>query len=455
MSHCKLIIKPNSIGIIEWDHPHSSANVLSFEVIKELQVIIEEIKKNNLKAVILISKKPSVFIAGADINEIQKTNTKEEFKKVLIKAHQCLKDFENLSACKIAVIHGACLGGGTELALAFDYRLGSDSSKTQIGLPEVKLGLIPGFGGCIRFPRLVGLIQGLNFILTGKSFSSKKAKRLGFLYDVMPLSILETQALDLANQVIEGKKPAHPSQIYKPKNLVFKLLEIFGKPLIYHFTKKNILKETKGFYPAPLKALEVIKNTYKKKNFDQALEVELEGFCEVALTEESHNLVNLFFMMEELKKQNGSSFKNLSTQISETENQNIPIKKAGVLGAGIMGGGIAYLLADKHYPVRLKDISYKACSKALKQAHQLWDKQKKIRKIDKYEYQKRSSFLSASLDYQGFSTLDIVIEAVSEDPNIKQKIIKEVSPYLTENTIFVSNTSSLSISKMSEFLSLS
>ena len=152
----KLSIK-NSIAFIDWDTPQSSANVMSVKFLDDFKVLMNELEQKEIKALLFQSSKPKIFVAGADLKDIRDIKTKQGYQEVLQKAHENLCRFENLPFLKIALIHGACLGGGAELALAFDYRLASDSPFTKIGFPEVKLGLIPGFGGCVRLPRLVGL----------------------------------------------------------------------------------------------------------------------------------------------------------------------------------------------------------------------------------------------------------------------------------------------------------
>ena len=432
----------NNIAFVEWDQPQSSANILSSKFLGEFKLFLDELEKQNIKALIFKSAKPRIFIAGADIKEIRDTKTKQGYQKILTQAHEVLCRFESLPFPKIALIHGACLGGGTEFALAFNYRLASDSSVTKIGLPEVKLGLIPGFGGCVRLPRLIGLLKSLDLILSGKVLPAKKAYRYGLVNEVAPVSILEKRGLQLAQEFIQGKKL--PSQKYKPKGLLNILLETFlGRYIVFAKSKSQVLKQTKGFYPAPLVALEVVKKTYSFSQIKKALDVELSHFCKVAVTPESKNLVRLFFLMDEIKKK--------KTLLSEDKSASAqPIQQVGVLGAGIMGGGIAYLCSDKGYPARMKDIHQDSFSIAFKQAHRLWKKQKQQRRINKYEWKERASRLSASLDYTGFSSLDCVIEAITEDATIKQKVIKECSKHLTESTVFASNTSSLSIEKLSQ-----
>ena len=433
MSALNFKVVEKDIGLIEWDDKNSSTNVLSISLLDEFSGLLEKIKAENLKALVLVSKKESVFIAGADINDIQNITEKSGFRNVLEKAHKILNEFESLPVSKIAAINGACLGGGLEMALAFDYRLASDSPKVKIGLPEIQLGIIPGFGGCIRLPRLVGLKTALSIILPGKSYPGIVAYKKGLVHELVPHAILNDRALELARQIVQGKKPAHPSQKYKQN----KLLKPIKKQFMCLMARIQTAKQTKGFYPAPLKALSVIYKTYGSSNLKKSLEIETETFCDLAVTKTSKNLIKLFFNMQEIKK------KQITPDASN-------IKNIGVLGAGIMGAGIAYACADKNYIVRLKDIDPKMLSKGLKSSYKLWGKQYKSRRIDKYQLARRQALLSGSIDYSGFHNLDVVIEAVSETPSIKEKVIAETAKHLNPKTIFASNTSSLSISELAK-----
>jgi len=435
MSSLKFQIKQPNIGWIEWDDPSSSVNTLSLKLLEEWAQLIDHLEQQDLKVLILVSKKDSVFIAGADMKDIQNINHKKEFQKILTKAHSILNRFEQLKASKIAIINGACLGGGLELALAFDYRLASDSHHVKIGLPEVKLGLLPGFGGCVRLPRLVGLLTSLDMILTGKSYSAKAAFKKSLVDEVIPCALLHQRALSLAQEILSSKKDSHPSQVYKIKTLKEFLLEKWGTFFVCWMAKQRILKETKGFYAAPLKALQVIQSTYGSSHLQKSLKKEQDAFCEVATTPESKNLIRIFFLMNAIKKQKSSAQ---------------PMQQIAVLGAGVMGGGIAYVCADKGYNVLLKDIKVESISKSLNKAQELWDKQYKRRLLSKIERKQKPFLLLGSLDYSGFSKTDLVIEAISENEEIKKQSILEVVPHITSSTIFASNTSSLSITSLAK-----
>lgn len=435
------IVDKGEIAILEWDLIGEKVNKLSTPVMMRLKELIEELKSSKFKAVILISRKPKIFIAGADIEEIKSLKSKEEYEPVLKQAHAIFNDLEDLPMPVIAAIDGACLGGGCELILTCDYRIASDDKSTQIGLPETKLGIIPGFGGCVRLPRVVGLQAALDIILAGKSVIPHKALKIGLVDEVVAKDRLEARAIEMARECVEGKRGKRQKK-FLPRGAMGSLLESFvGRSLVVSKAKEMTLKQTKGFYPAPIKALEVVAQTYNYKDRGSALEIEMAGFCEVAVTDVSKHLINLFYMLEDVKKQTGVADKNVKA---------LEVKSMGVLGAGTMGGGVAYVAADKGVFVRMKDISNEAISIGFKAAKSLWDKKVARKSLNKFEHQKKMSHISASLDFSGFQHLDLVVEAIVEDMEIKKKVIAETAGHCRPDCIMATNTSSLSVTEMAK-----
>ena len=317
------IVDKGDIALLEWDLVGEKVNKLSTPIMTRLEEVVRELKSSKYKAVVLISRKPKIFIAGADIEEIKRINTNDEFKRVLGQAHQIFSALEDLPQVTVAAIHGACLGGGCELVLTCDYRICSDSPETRIGLPETKLGIIPGFGGCLRLPRVVGLINSLDIILAGKAVEGRKAEKMGLVDACVPAQQLEERAIAMAKEKIaEGGKKRQKR--YQPKGAMNQFMDsLLGRPIVFKQARKTVMKESKGFYPAPLKALDVIRDTYKYSNREAALEIEVAGFIEVALTTVSKNLIDLFFMMESVKKQSGVEGKDVKP---------VPVKNLAVLG---------------------------------------------------------------------------------------------------------------------------
>ncbi len=429
----------NDYAYITFDLVDEKVNKLSSPIMKRLKDVIAEVSASSAKACFIRSAKENIFIAGADIEEIKSITTKEGFREAIGQAHEILNALEDLTMPTVALIHGACAGGGTELVLACDYRLASDDKSTKIGLPETKLGVLPGFGGCVRLPRLVGVQAALDIILAGKLVPAKKALKIGLIDEMVPKEILEERGHEFIEAKL-AKGKAKRKSYFSAKGMMNKVLESpVGRPIVFSQAKKMLLKQTKGFYPAPEKALEVIKKTYGMKNRDKALKIETEAFCEVGITDISKNLIRLFFMMEDVKKQTG---------VTDTNVKPNDVDHIAVLGAGVMGGGIGYVAADKGIHVRMKDINMDGIALGLRSAHELWKKLLKRRRITQTEIDQKSSYLTGGLDYAGFKQADVVIEAIVEDMNIKKKVIEETAKHCRPDCIIATNTSSLSVTEM-------
>lgn len=351
------IVPKGEVAVLEWDHIGEKVNKLSTPIMIRLKEILEDLKKSSYKAVVIISRKPKIFIAGADIEEIKNLKSRDDVKFAVESGQGIMNLIEDLPIPVIAAINGACMGGGCEMIMACDYRIASDDKSTKIGLPETKLGIIPGFGGCVRMPKLIGVMNALDIILAGKAVPGAKALKMGLVDYVVHPSILESEALKLAEKIIkEGGKKRHKT--YSSKGLVDRLMNSVGLPIVFNKARAQVLQQSHGHYPAPLEALDVIKKSYGKSR-EKAMAIEVEGFCNVAGTEVSKNLINLFFMMEAVKKRNG---------VADTNVKPLPVKQVGVLGAGTMGGGIAFVGADNGIQVKMKDINYDAVSKGFQAA---------------------------------------------------------------------------------------
>ncbi len=434
-----------SIAIVELDMVGEKVNKFNTPMMKRLKEVIDELKSSSYKAVIFKSNKNKIYIAGADIDEIKVMTTKEQFAAAVGAGQSVINDLEDLPMVTIAAVNGACAGGGCEFILACDYRIASDDSSTRIGLPETKLGIIPGFGGCIRLPRVVGLANAMDIILNGKLVAAVKAEKMGLVDMAVHPGILMEQALKMAAQKIKdgAKKRA---KRFQPKDMPSKFMESFlGKPVVFSKSKSTVLKMTHGHYPAPLAAIDVIKKTYvtgvQASERAAAMTVEREAFCDMAITSVSKSLLHVFDLTELVKKQTG---------VPGVEVKPLEVKKISVLGAGTMGGGIAYLAADKGIEVRLKDINYDAIGKGLKHARDLWAKLVKKKAINKYDFQQKMDLISGTTDYSGFGTVDVCVEAIVEDMGIKQKVIGETAKNMRADAIIATNTSSLSVTEMAK-----
>lgn len=428
--------KRGAVGMIVFDAANSKANTLGTPVMLRLFELLSEIEKDKeIAAVVIISRKPTIFIAGADISEIQSLTTGGMPVDTLMKLQSIFTFLEKLPIPSIAAIHGACMGGGCELALACDYRIVTDARETRIGLPEVQLGVLPGWGGTQRMPRLIGLENSLDLILSGRAVDGKTAKRMGLADKLVPKEILEEKALAWAESLAVSRAKRPPRQT----DLKGKLLESnpLGKWVVFDMARKKVLERTKGHYPAPLKALEVLKET-SGMELEQGLRKEAEAFGELVKSSECKNLVQLFFLNDKIKKDKGV----------EGGGRGIDVQQAGVLGAGIMGGGIAQLFAQNKIRVRMKDINWDAIAKGYAAASKIFKKAVERRKMKPFEYANAMALVEGTTSYAGFKQLDLVVEAVVEDLEIKKKVFAELEKNTGPKTILATNTSSLSVTAM-------
>ncbi|MBD1556084.1 fatty acid oxidation complex subunit alpha FadJ [Vibrio sp. S9_S30] len=422
-----LSIDDHNLAWLAIDVPGEKMNTLQAEFADEMQAILLELeaKKNELTGLVIHSLKPDNFVAGADVRMLDACTTAEEAEGLAKQGQQMFARLEALPFPSVAAIHGPCLGGGLELALACDYRVCTDSDKTRLGLPEVQLGLLPGSGGTQRLPRLIGLLGALDLILTGKQLRAKKAKTLGVVDASVPQSIL----LDVA-KTFASKTKAKRLVDTKEKLLSGNHL---GRKFIFDQATKKTLAKTRGNYPAAEAILDVIREGFEK-GIQAGLATEAKKFGELCMTSESKALRSIFFATTEMKKDNGS----------EAKPRNI--SKVGVLGGGLMGAGISHVsVAKAKVPVRVKDVSHDGVLKAINYNHTLFTKQKKRRILTKAGVQYHMSQLTGGTDYVGYRNVDIVIEAVFEDLALKQTMVKEIEQHAKDTTIFATNTSSLPI----------
>ncbi|HCT7942208.1 TPA: fatty acid oxidation complex subunit alpha FadJ [Raoultella ornithinolytica] len=421
-----LDIRPDNVAVITIDSPGEKMNTLKAEFGQQVRAIVRQIRDNKtLRGVVLISAKPDNFIAGADINMIARCATAQEAEALARQGQQIMAEIHGLAIPVIAAIHGACLGGGLELALACHGRVCSDDEKTRLGLPEVQLGLLPGSGGTQRLPRLIGVSGALEMILTGKQLRARQALKAGLVDEVVPQSILLQTAVELA---LKGR-PASRSMPIRERVLAGPL----GRNLLFRLVGKKTRQKTQGNYPAAERILQVIENGLAH-GCSSGYAEEARAFGELAMTSQSQALRSIFFASTDLKKDRGA------------DAQAGPLNRIGILGGGLMGGGIAYVTACKGgLPVRIKDIQARGINHALKYSWDLLDKQVRRRYLRASERDRQLALISGTTDYQGFAHRDVVIEAVFEDLALKQRMVAEIEAHCSPQTIFASNTSSLPI----------
>lgn len=430
-----LTVREDKVALLTMDIPGESMNVLKASFADEIEHILKQITSDStIKGVVFISGKKDSFIAGADISMLDSCTTAEQAESIASMGQQMFDRIEQLRLPVVAAIHGPCLGGGLELAMACHARFATSSAKTVLGLPEVQLGLLPGSGGTQRLPKLVGVQKALDMILTGKQLRAAQAKKLGLVDEVVPESILLEAAVKKA---LAGKPKREPKKL----SLINKFLEQTapGRKLVFSQATKQTLAKTHGNYPAALKILQVIE-TGVEQGYNKGLAAEAKAFGELCMSKESAALRSIFFATTQMKKESGAG-----------DAKPRKVRKAAVLGGGLMGGGIANVTATKAgLPVRIKDISEQGISHALKYSFDILNKKFKKRFISKAEMQQQLLKITGTLDYSGFHDVDLVVEAVFEDLDLKQRMVADIEQHCAETTVFASNTSSLPIRKIAE-----
>ncbi len=436
----ELEVDSNGVAWLVFDRPSSRVNLLTQEVMARLDVLLGEIERGHaagsIRALVVRSGKDGSFIAGADVNAIASVSDQAQGAAAARAGQQLFARIERLPLPTVAAVDGICLGGGTELILACGHRLASDRPETKIGLPEVRLGILPAFGGTTRLPRLIGPAAALNMILTGRNVDARRAQRMGLVDEVVPVQALYERAARLALERVGAPPPRR-----RRRPLPTRLLEDTppGRALLFRRATADVLKETRGHYPAPLAILGVMRRGIAT-SLEHAFELEAEALGRLIVTPESKNLIHVFHLMEGAKKAGPAGV------------DARPVEQAAVLGAGVMGGGIAHLLADNGVPVRLKDIRPDALALGLRHARSLFDRAAQKGRMKRRDAERRMADISPSLEYTGFATADIVIEAVVERLDVKISVLRETETHVRPGCVLASNTSSLSITSMQEAL---
>jgi 3-hydroxyacyl-CoA dehydrogenase / enoyl-CoA hydratase / 3-hydroxybutyryl-CoA epimerase len=418
-----VVLQPGEDGIafIRFDRSGSSVNVLDTATLRQLEVIVNDLDRRSLRGIIFVSSKPAVFIAGADLKELAATEDRAGLVEL---GQQIFTRIEALRCVTVAAIHGACAGGGLEISLTCDYRVASDAHVTKIGLPEVKLGLIPAWGGSTRLPRLIGLPRALKVILGGDLMPSAKALKLGLVDAIAPPERLTL----LAERFVDKGKPRRSFRHWG---------WIPAWQTVAALTRKSVLPKTRGHYPAASSAIDVVSKSVVR-SIPQSLAAEKKAILALAEGDVSRNLIRLFFLQDRAK--------HLPAPKAAS------IEKTAVIGSGVMGAGIAQWFAARGKEVLLRDVGPEQLAQGLHRAEKLFSDAKRRGILSSCEARAgMDRIVPAEIAVQ-MNSIDLVVEAVSEDMQVKKTIFADLEERVRLDTILATNTSALSIAEISRGL---
>ena len=418
------------ICTLTFDRPNSSANIFDRATLLELSAHLDWIENQpGLRGLVLASSKENIFVAGADLHALAgmadlsvPASARSSSLSELIRLGQSVfNHLEALALPTIAAIHGACVGGGYELTLACDYRMASDARSTKIGLPEIKLGILPAWGGSTRLPRLIGIPKALNVILPGKTLPAKQALDVGLIDEVVSREELLALAHDRA------LKPPNPNRaIPRVSN------NVVSAALIRSRVMRDLAHKTRGNFPAPFEALDVVSHS-PTQTLEKSLESERDAILRLAGGKECHNLLRLYLLREEARKSSG----------------NVPaISRAAVIGAGVMGTGISHCASRHGVPVILRDVSLDQLMRGSAVVASLYDEDVKRGRLTESEARAGKERVFPAATDTSLRDVDLVIEAAIEKLPLKQDIFRCLAAQTPSGTILATNTSALSVTEI-------
>jgi 3-hydroxyacyl-CoA dehydrogenase/enoyl-CoA hydratase/3-hydroxybutyryl-CoA epimerase/3-hydroxyacyl-CoA dehydrogenase/enoyl-CoA hydratase/3-hydroxybutyryl-CoA epimerase/enoyl-CoA isomerase len=434
-------ILDGNIGLITFDLPGSRANTLGQAVLAEFESLASQLEgRKDLRGLILRSGKPGMFVAGADLRELGVARNEPALAKVATRRGLDLFwRIENLPYPTVAAIEGSCMGGGLELSLSMDYRLASTKAKTELGLPEVKIGLFPGWGGTQRLPRVIGPSLAAEMICSGDPVDAQRAKAIGLVFDAVPSEKLLEEARRIT---LWAHESGDWKEVRRRKRQPLGLTED-QHAFTFAVARAVVLDKTKGQFPAPLAALDAMARGCNLP-LEEGLKVESELFAPLVGSTISRNLIAVFFMTQRLQKDPG---------VTDASVQPRPVNLVGVLGAGIMGAGIAGAHVRRGVPVMMLDTKPEFLEKGVAANLKVMQGRMKIGRMTQEEAAAALGRLSTTLSPKAMADRDVVIEAVVENEAAKTQIYRELEPLLRPDAILASNTSTISITRMARSLS--
>lgn len=421
----------DGVAVVTFDLPGRAVNVFSAEVRAAFpQVFRAVLDDPAVQAMVLVSGKRDSFIAGADAEELQRIGSAAEAERLSREGHALLEQVERSPKPVVAAIHGACLGGGLELAMACAYRLATEHPKTTLALPEVQLGLLPGGGGTQRLPALVGLATALDLMLTGKTVRARKAKAIGLVHEVVDPAIVRAVAVTRARELARGTRARPVPQGAQGAAALLEATAI-GRSVILRKARETVERNTRGHYPAPFAILEAA-----AARGAEGFATEARLFGELTQTRVAKELGFLFFATTAMKKESG---------VAGDAPAPHPVPRVAVLGAGFMGAGIAAVSAQQGLGVTLKDARHERVLAGLRGVREVLEARFARGALTRRQYEDRLALVHGTIGTDGFAGVPLVIEAVFEDLAVKHAVLREIEPLLPPHAVFASNTSTIPI----------
>ncbi|MGW8273558.1 3-hydroxyacyl-CoA dehydrogenase NAD-binding domain-containing protein [Xanthomonas axonopodis] len=426
-SHWQADLREDGVVVLSLDRQGAPVNAFSQEVLLELGALVERLALDPPTGVVLRSGKPNGFIAGADLKEFQEFDRKGTVNDAIHRGQQVFQKLAELPCPTVAAIHGFCMGGGTEIALACRYRVASDDGSTRIGLPETKLGIFPGWGGSARLPRLIGAPAAMDLMLTGRTVSAKAARAMGLVDKVAAPAVLVDAAASLAL--------AGTTRAFKQRATAWATNTLLARKLLAPQMRKQVgRKARKEHYPAPYALINVWERA-GGSGIQARLAAERKAVVKLASTPTARNLIRIFFLTERLKGLGGKDAAGVAVA---------PIRHVHVIGAGVMGGDIAAWAAYKGFDVTLQDREQRFIDTALARGGELFAKRVK----DDAKRPAVAARLRGDLAGAGVTQADLVIEAIIENPQAKRDLYQSIEPQLKPDALLTTNTSSIPLTDL-------
>jgi len=414
------------IALITFDHPDKSANIFDGTTLYELDLALRAIVKLKATGLVFLSSKPAVFIAGADLETLGGTRG-DDLRHLVERGQHLFSRIADLGVPTVAAIHGACVGGGLELALACDRRIASDTEVTRLGLPETLLGILPAWGGSTRLPRLIGLPKALDLILSGKLLAPKHALKFGLIDEVIPREHLRSRALAILNE------PAMERRTHFLTN------NPLSAAVIRFLARRGVIKKTRGNYPAPLAAIDVLTRAVSGSPETSFIR-EADAVVRLAGTDTAKNLMRVHFLQESAKRFHFDKSVDL--------NFLRPIHRTAVIGAGVMGSGIAQWFAARNHPVILRDIDPTRVAAGMRTISKLFQEAAEKRILTRHEAGRKLDLVAPSASPVSLHRCDLIVEAAVENLEVKKTIFADLCLRTSPDTILATNTSALPITDL-------